>query len=99
MKEIGNYQWPLWSKLIQKYLDVRKEFVNKTADCVDLHFKELLNNPISQVEEIYKSFDWKVSSKFRKRMSEYLEDSIHTKGDYKFTSFLALLVNAFRQIW
>ena len=52
-KDIGNYQWRMWSKILLKYLAVREEFKNKTEDCVDLHFKALREDPIQAVKEIY----------------------------------------------
>ena len=77
--ELGVAQLAAWSQAINRYLDWRSD-AGKDANVVDVHFADLIAQPLETVAALYDRLGISFSETAREAMSRHLETDHHGKG-------------------
>ena len=78
--EIGRQQLRTWSTLLDQGMAARERDAGKSSQFFDVHFREILDDPIACVRRIYAHFDLSLSPLFEDRMAEYVAN--HPRGEH-----------------
>ena len=87
---IGRQQLRLWSTLLEQGMQARAQRPDQAEQFLDLHFHEIVADPIGCVQRIYRRFDLELSSDAEARMRGYLAENPragHGVHDYSLASF------------
>jgi hypothetical protein len=83
---IGREQVELWSRMLRRGMQQRDAAVGGAARFFDVHFRELLADPLACVERIYAHFGLELTQAARVRMALFLEDNKRDKhGTHRYT--------------
>ncbi len=77
---IGQQQLRFWSALLEQGMRARAERPEHAHQIFDLHFQEILSDPLGCVRRIYRHFDLELTSEASKRMQGYLD--AHPRGEH-----------------
>jgi len=77
-EEIGKYQYWQWKTIMSRFLNARKENLDKRDQIVDVYFEDLVKDPIGVVKRVYENFGWELKDNVVRRMQAYLDG---TEGD------------------
>ena len=77
--ELGTAQLAAWSQAMNRYLDWRSD-AGRDADVVDVHFADLIAQPLETVAALYDRLGISFSETAREAMSRHLETDHHGKG-------------------
>ena len=87
---IGRQQLRLWSALLEQGMQARAQRPDRAEQFLDLHFHEIIADPIGCVQRIYRHFDLELTADAEARMRAYLVESPragHGVHDYDLESF------------
>jgi hypothetical protein len=84
--EIGRQQVDYWSRTLQTGMQQREGAVGQAAQFCDVHFPDLLADPLACVRRVYEHFGLELSREAEERMSRFLEDNKRDKhGTHRYT--------------
>jgi hypothetical protein len=84
--ELGRQQVALWSHTLERGMAQRKLATQHADQFCDVHFPDLLADPLACVRQIYQHFDLELGEEAEKRMSHFLEDNRRDKhGTHQYT--------------
>ena len=72
-RKIGHQQLRLWSTLLSQGLRARVERPHQAHQIFDLHFQEIVADPLGCVRRVYAHFDLELTPETLKRMQTYLD--------------------------
>jgi hypothetical protein len=79
-QEIGQQQLRSWSTLLDQGMAARQREAANSSQFFDVHFREILEDPIACVRRIYAHFDLELTALFEDRMKEYVAS--HPRGEH-----------------
>ncbi len=79
-RSIGRQQLRGWSTLLRQGMEARQRSPERAGRFLDLHFHEILANPLECVRRIYTHFDLPLSSETEARMRAHL--SAHPRDEH-----------------
>jgi hypothetical protein len=89
-KELGRQQLWLWSTLLDQGVSARDALGIHSGQFLDLHFREIIRDPVGCIHRIYAHFDLELSRVFEGRMQAYLASNPrggHGTHDYSLQAF------------
>mmetsp|Transcript_17756 Transcript_17756/g.23245 ORF Transcript_17756/g.23245 Transcript_17756/m.23245 type:complete len:486 (-) Transcript_17756:1053-2510(-) len=75
-KDIGRFQFWQWNKIFPRFAQARSLNKDKSNQIVDVHFENLLQDPLEVVQTVYSFFGWNLSDKVKTKMQAYLEGTL-----------------------
>jgi hypothetical protein len=85
-KSIGQQQLRFWSALLEQGMRARAERPEQAHQIFDLHFHEILSDPLGCVRRIYQHFDLELTPEASKRMQDYLDAHPREKhGEHRYS--------------
>ena len=77
---LGRQQLSMWSDTLESGLESRRAKPEREAQILDVTMAEIVRNPLSVVEKIYRRFDLELTPLARSRMQAYITD--HPKDEF-----------------
>ncbi len=99
---LGRQQLEVWRRLLEQGMAVRERLHARAGGIADVHFRDLLSDPIACVERIYRHFGLELRPGAERRMREYLarhprdEHGVHRYSLAQFGLDAAAVRDAFR---
>jgi hypothetical protein len=85
-KAIGRQQLRFWSALLEQGMRARAGRPEQAQQIFDLHFHEILSDPLGCVRRIYRHFDLELTPEALKRMQDYLAAHPREKhGEHRYS--------------
>jgi hypothetical protein len=85
-KAIGQQQLRVWSALLGQGMRARAERPEQAHQIFDLHFHEILSDPLACVRRIYQHFDLELTPEANKRMQAYMDAHPRDKhGEHRYS--------------
>jgi hypothetical protein len=72
-REVGREQVELWSRTLRRGLAQRARAPDRATRFFDVHFPDLLADPLACVRRIYAHFDLELTGETQRRMARFLE--------------------------
>jgi hypothetical protein len=88
--DIGRQQLRLWSTLLEQGMVARERRPDQAGQFLDLHFHEIVSDPLACVRRIYRHFDLELTPEAEARMQAFLAQSPragHGVHDYSLAGF------------
>lgn len=85
-KSVGRQQVELWARLLARSMAVRDRLPDEADRFVDLHYRDLVADPIECVRHVYARFGLELTAEAERRMQRFLEDNRRDKhGVHRYT--------------
>jgi hypothetical protein len=82
----GREQLENWSRTLQRGMEARERHARHAEQFFDLHYPDLLADPLGCVRRTYEHFDLKLTDEAAQRMKRFLADHAqHTHGVHRYT--------------
>ena len=84
--EVGREQVELWSRTLRRGLEQRERVPDRATRFFDVHFPDLLADPLECVRRVYAHFDLELTGEAQQRMVSFLEANTRDKhGTHRYT--------------
>jgi hypothetical protein len=85
-RRIGRQQVALWGEVLGSAMAARERNADRAERFFDLHFPDLLADPIDCVRRIYAHFELEFTAEAERRMQSFLEENAQDKhGGHRYT--------------